>query len=489
MSDTDLLLAAFEAFPAAVIVTDTGGIVRSVNAALTALTGYAAAQAIGQPVDQFLFAKAERSFYDVLQEVIRSRRVWRGEWACRRSNGEIFTAEPAVAPVAGSNGEVAGAVVMLEEIAARPERAAARAQRDFDLFFNLIPDVACIVSYDGYFKKINPAWETTLGYSREEVMGTPMLHFIHPDDLAATQSEIARQGHDYRTKHFVNRYRCKDGSYRIFDWRTTFTRDDLTRFGIAKDITDQRRWEESLQHAKEAAEQANRSKSEFLANMSHEIRTPMNGIIGFTELALGTALGDEQRGYLEDVKHSAASLLRILNDILDFSKIEAGKLEFESIEFDLRQTIGETLKLLSVRAAEKNLALDCKMEPAVPARVIGDPVRLQQIVMNLTGNAIKFTERGGVTVLVKCLSDTGGQTELEFSVQDTGIGIPLEKQQHVFHAFSQADSSLTRKFGGTGLGLTISSQLVERMGGRIWLESKEGVGSTFHFTVLLGLPS
>ena len=363
---------------------------------------------------------------------------------------------------------------------------AGTAQRDFERFFNLIPDLACIVSTDGYFKRVNPAWETTLGYTHEEVMSTPMLEFIHPDDLESSLNEIAKQSRKYRTKHFVNRYRCKDGSYRLFDWTTTFNRDNSTRFGVAKDITEQRQLEERLQKAKDAAEGANRSKSEFLANMSHEIRTPMNGVIGLTDLALDTELTPEQRGYLEGVKSSADSLLRILNDILDFSKIEAGKLEFETIEFDLRQTVEAMLNLLGVRAAAKNLELACDLGPDVPSRVLGDPGRLRQILINLTGNAIKFTEHGGVTIRVERLSDSAEEVELHFSVEDTGIGIPLNKQRHVFSAFAQADSSSTRTFGGTGLGLTISSQLVEMMGGRIWLESEEGTGSTFHFTVHLG---
>lgn len=480
------IVAAFYALPIAALITDVRGLVQAVNGALTALTGYTAAEAAGRQAGQLLFAQAERGFSDILQEAFRSGKPWEGEWACRRSTGEIFTAAVAASATHTERGELAGAVVTIEDIAARQQAIASQAQRDFDLLFNLTPDLACIVSYDGYFKKVNPAWETTLGYTREEVLGTPMLGFIHPDDLERSRAEIAKQSPEYRTKHFVNRYRCKNGSYRIFDWRTTFNRDDSTRFGLAKDITEQRRWEESLQKAKEAAEAANRSKSEFLANMSHEIRTPMNGIIGFTDLALGTELSGEQRGYLEDVRSSATSLLRILNDILDFSKIEAGKLEFECIEFDLRQMIEETLKVLGVRAADKGLQLASDVDLRVPPRLLGDPGRLRQILMNLAGNAIKFTERGGVAIRVKLLSQ--GQTlQLQFSVEDTGIGIPLNKQEHVFRAFSQADSSLTRKFGGTGLGLTISSQLVELMGGRIWLESEEGQGSTFHFVVRLGV--
>jgi PAS domain S-box-containing protein len=497
----------------------------------------------------------------------------------------------------------------------RADLFATEAQRDFERFFNLIPDLACIVSTDGYFKKVNPAWETTLGYTREEVLATPMLEFIHPDDLERTLNEVAKQSREYRTKHFVNRYRCKNGSYRLLEWTTTFNRDDSTRFGVARDITEQRiseeslreseerfrimadscptiiwvtdaggrtrlanrvcrefigtpldqadgdgdrpcllihpddspeylrrfllavrerapfraearvrrsdgewRWiasyaeprfslsgeflghvgispditdrkqsEVALQRAKDAAEGANRSKSEFLANMSHEIRTPMNGVIGLTDLVLDTELTPEQREYLEGVRVSADSLLRILNDILDFSKIEAGKLEFEVIEFDLRQTVEAMLKVLGVRASAKNLELAFDLDPDVPPRVLGDPGRLQQILINLTGNAIKFTEHGEVLIRVERLSETDRQVELHFSVKDTGIGIPLSKQQHVFKAFAQADTSSTRTFGGTGLGLTISSQLVEMMGGRIWLESEEGRGSIFHVTLSFGM--
>ncbi len=378
-----------------------------------------------------------------------------------------------------------------------PEARVENGDRDFDLFFNLIPDLVCIASTDGYFKRVNLAWESTLGYSMDEVLRTPMLDFIHPKDLERTKAEAARQGPQYRTKHFINRYKCKDGSYRWLEWITTINRDASTRFGVARDITEQRRAEDALRRsrvalekAKEAAERANRAKSEFLANMSHEIRTPMNGIIGLTDLVLDTLLSGDQREYLEGARNSAESLLRIVNDILDFSKIEARKLEFERIEFSPHQCVESTLKLLGIRAAAKNLKLKCTFDSDVPLRVLGDAGRLQQILINLLGNAIKFTEHGEVTIAVKRAfleqkSEQEGRVELHFRVRDTGIGIAREKQRQVFNAFTQADTSSTRNFGGTGLGLTISSQLVEMMGGGIWLESEVGVGSTFHFTVLL----
>ena len=385
-----------------------------------------------------------------------------------------------------------------------------RVEEELDRFFALSLDMLCIAGFDGYFKRLNRAWERTLGFTPAELLAAPYLDFIHPDDRSRTAAEADKIAGGAQALHFENRYRCRNGSYRWLSWTATPFADERLIYAAARDETERKEADDRLAHyareleaakqvqeedaarlaqlvrelaaAKQKAEAAAEAKAQFLATMSHEVRTPMTAILGMADLALQTRLTAEQREYLVAVKQSADALRGIVNDILDFSKIEARKLDLERAPFALRDSLEDLMKALAIRAQQKGLELACHIRPDVPDALIGDGGRLLQVVTNLVGNAIKFTERGEVLLNVEPASLDQDLIVLHFAVSDTGIGIPPEKQSLIFEAFAQADSSTTRRFGGTGLGLAIASELVALMSGSIWLESEVGRGSAFHFT-------
>ena len=343
----------------------------------------------------------------------------------------------------------------------------------------------------GRVRICNSAFEKLFGYAKQEVIGGELNNLIIPPQFKPESDEFEKRRKAGGIVQAITRRRRKDGTLvpvELYSISLRLGGEIVGDLLLYNDVTERKRAEDSLKAAKEAAEGANRAKSEFLANMSHEIRTPMNGIIGMTQLALESDLNPEVREYLELVNSSADALLSLLNEILDFSKIEAGKMELESEPFALRESLSQTLKTLAHAAGRKRLEFAWTVAPDIPEWLIGDCGRLRQVLVNLAGNAIKFTELGKVEISATLQNCTREFAELRFDVRDTGIGIAADKLKPIFDVFTQADASTTRKYGGTGLGLAISQRLVAQMGGALQVESKLGEGSNFYFTVRLLLP-
>ncbi|MBP3954499.1 response regulator [Gemmata sp. G18] len=400
-------------------------------------------------------------------------------------------------PAARGNGEVAELTQAFRSMALEVTAREVGLKEQFKRLLDSTVEAIYGIDLAGTCIFCNPACARLLGYaSAADLLGRNMPELLHHSRAdgsprSALKSAIYRALQMGQGAHADDEvfWRADGTSFPVEYWSNPMYRDDGQIVGSVVtfvEISERKRLNAELRQAKEAAEAANRAKSEFLANMSHEIRTPMNGIIGMTELALETRLAPAQREYLELVRSSADALLTVINDILDFSKVEAGKLDLDPTPFALRDALGDTLKTVAARAQGKGLELACQIDDAVPDGLVGDVGRVRQVVINLVGNAIKFTDRGEVVVRVSLEEPGDAAPLLHFAVTDTGIGIPANKLGAVFEPFVQADGSTTRKYGGTGLGLTISARLVELMGGRIWAESALGHGSTFHFTARFG---
>ena len=463
----------------AIVTIDERGIIETFNRAAEELFGYTSAEAIGQNVSVLMPSPYREEHNNYLGAYLNSGKKKvigiRREIVGRRSDGIIFPMDLHVSELAFEDRRVFTGIV-------RDITALKRAEEEISRLARIPaenPRPVLRFARDGTVLYANSAsaplferWECGVG---ERL----------PADLRELCVSALGSG-----KQSVMEVVCAD---RVFELSLVPVQEGNYVNAYASDITERTRAEAQMQLAKEAAEDSNRAKSEFLANMSHEIRTPMNGIIGMTELALATELTPEQREYLEMAQSSAEALLKLIDDILDFSKIEASKLELDSVAFNLRDHLSDTLRPLALKANEKQLELAVCVHPDVPDALVGDPTRLRQIIVNLVGNAIKFTDRGEVVVRVEVESQQGQRFHLHFRVSDTGIGIPPEKHQAIFDAFAQADGSTTRQFGGTGLGLSISARLVDMMGGRMWVESQPDRGSTFHFiaplTLKLGAPT
>ena len=414
------------------------------------------------------------------------------------ANGNHVWMERVKSPIRKSDGQVVGVQIVFWDVTKRIE---AQEQMKFerhllDALLNNLPDSIYFKDTESKFIRISNAMASKFGFQDvKDVVGktdADVFSNEHADAARNDELEIIRSGESLVDRIEKETWPNRDDSW-CMSTKMPF-RDHkgaiIGTFGISRDITDLVKSQESLQTARDSADKANRAKSEFLANMSHEIRTPMNAIIGMSELLSQTQLTQEQNDYVELVRESSTNLLRLLNDILDFSRIEARRLEIETTPFDVRDLVEKATRTVSIRAAEKDLELTCRVSPDVPAMAVGDPGRIRQVLINLVSNGIKFTGAGQVSINVhRVPTDISGQCSLCFEVKDTGIGIAADKQAAVMEPFTQADASTTRRFGGTGLGLTISRELVELMGGSISLESQIDVGTTFSFTLPLGIAS
>jgi two-component system, sensor histidine kinase and response regulator len=372
----------------------------------------------------------------------------------------------------------------------RAEEALRESEERFRLLFEQAPVAYHEIDREGVVTRVNQAECSLLGYAAGEILGRHIWDFVSPEAQAKSREAVQKKiAEEQPLVPFTRDYHHRDGTRLVLEIHENLIRDrEGVVIGIRSSLVDitERMWVAGqLQEAKEAAEAASRAKSEFLANMSHEIRTPMNGVIGMTGLLLDTDLNAEQREYAETVRKSGEALLTVINDILDFSKIEAGRLVIESFAFDLSLVIEEVAEMLAPKAEERGLDLVVQYPPGIPRHFTGDAGRIRQIVTNLVGNAVKFTQKGHVLVAAGCVGQDAQTAQIRISVTDSGIGIPPDKIGSLFEKFSQADSSTTRRYGGTGLGLAISKQLVELLGGSIRVESKVGEGSTFWFTLPL----
>jgi len=487
-----LLHGIVENSPAVIYAKDLQGRYLFINTRYSELFHIGPEEIVGR-TDAEIFPRefAER-FQENDRQVLQQGQAIEFEETVPQSDG-VHTYISVKFPIRDQQGRCVAVCGISTDITDR--KRAESALRDSEaLYHSLVECVPlCILRKDreGRFTFANQKFCQMLGRPAEEILGKTDYDFFPPeladkyrrdDQRVLSTGQVFEDIEEHQTpsgeKLFVQVLKSpvRDASGQIVEVQCMFM-----------DVTERRRAEEALRRAREAAEAANRAKSDFLANMSHEIRTPLNAIIGLTELLLDTPVNSLQREYLQMILESGELLLALINDVLDFSKIEAGKLELEKLPFELREHVGDTLKLLAARASQKGLELALDVAADVPEVVIGDAGRLRQVLLNLLGNAIKFTHEGEVVVQVGCLERGPSECTLQFCVRDTGIGIPRDKQERIFQAFEQADTSTSRRYGGTGLGLAIASRLVALMGGSIWVESEPGRGSKFFFTARLGV--
>jgi PAS domain S-box-containing protein len=461
----------------AIITIDENGLIEDFNQAAIHLFGYEADELEGGNVSQLMPEPYRSEHDDYIRRYMKSGKSnimgRTRELQGQTKDGVIFPINISLSELKLENKHLF--IGMIRDLTEEK-----RLEEDRNRFFSISLDMLCIANFKGYFVQLNPAWQTVLGFTREELLAKPFIEFVHPDDNEKTVQEVQRLMKGGEMIGFENRFRTKSGEYRWFLWTASASSARQLLFAVARDITDIKKAADELQAAKETAEGASQAKSQFLASMSHELRTPLNSVIGFANVMLKTKNGEleeKRRTYLEKIHSNGLHLLELINDVLDLSKIEAGKTEVVLTKVDVSKLIRQTIEQLEVQVQDKDMKLRIRIPKNVKA-IQSDEGKLKQVLINLIGNAIKFTDKGSVEVKLHTARQTGVPTRID--VKDTGIGIPEDRLATIFEPFSQAESGTSRKYGGTGLGLTISHSLCEMMGYRLTVDSKVDEGSTFH---------
>ena len=489
--------------PDAILAIDLNGIVIAWNKAMEELTGTLATDILGKGNYEYalpIYGIRRPTLADL---ALKPDAVNEAKYSNLRRDGNSISGEAYItslrkcgsyiwgkaAPLYNSSGNVVGVIESIRDITMRKlaeEELRKSREKYQNIFENSILGLYQSIP-EGKYLSVNPAFARLFGYSCPEEMISCVADigqqlYSNPKDRKRAIKQLIEQGFLEGFEIEVQRI---DGTKFWVSMNTRIVQDEngLHYDGTVEDITKRKRAEDVLRASKEVAEAATKSKSDFLANMSHEIRTPMNAVIGMTGLLMDEELTIEQKEYVETIRSSGEALLDIINDILDISKIEGGMMDLEHRPFSLQRCIEESIGLGAENATKKGLEMEYRIEPHIPAVVLGDYARLRQILVNLIGNAVKFTEEGCISIVVSGRKIDGNGYEIHFAVKDTGIGIPEDKADRLFQLFSQVDASTARRYGGTGLGLAISKKLVEMMNGKIWVESQTGMGSTFHFTI------